>query len=146
MPALHDLDAAAAHQIVGRQPVDALALELDRALGDVAALGLDEIGDRLQRGRLARAVGAEQGDDAALPHFQRHALEHQDDVVVDDLDVLDREDRPWPAAGAAAGLAGDTLSAPLDSFRGSGRRQPPPPRDCVSDRAALSFPWRSRAA
>ena len=26
-------------------------------------------------------------------HLQRHALQHQDDVVVDDLDVLDREDR-----------------------------------------------------
>ena len=40
VPPFHHLDAAAANQIVGRQPVDALALELDRALGDVAAFGL----------------------------------------------------------------------------------------------------------
>jgi hypothetical protein len=46
--------------------VDARALELDAALGDVAALGAQQVGDRLQGGGLAGAVGAEQGDDLAL--------------------------------------------------------------------------------
>ena len=31
------------------------------------------------------------GDDAAFGHLQRHALEHQDHVVVDDLDAVDVE-------------------------------------------------------
>jgi hypothetical protein len=98
--ALHHLDAAALHQFVRREPVDALALELDAALGDVAALGAHQVGDRFQRGRFAGAVGTQQGDDAALRHLQRYALQHQDDVVVDDLDVLDREDRlTRPALG-----------------------------------------------
>ncbi len=39
VPALHHLAHAHAHELVGRELVDALALELDRALGDVAALG-----------------------------------------------------------------------------------------------------------
>ena len=50
----------------------------------------EQIGDRLERGRLAGAIGAEQSDDLARAHLQRDALEHQDDVVVDDLDVVDR--------------------------------------------------------
>jgi hypothetical protein len=91
--ALHHLDAAALHQIVRRQPVDALALELDAALGDIAAFGAHQVGDRFQRGRLAGAVGPQQRDDAALRDLERHALQHQDDVIVDDLDVLYREDR-----------------------------------------------------
>src|SRR5205814_4375872 len=46
-----------------------------------------------QRGGLAGSVGAEQRDDLALLHFQRHALQDQDDVVVDDLDIVDRQIR-----------------------------------------------------
>ena len=42
-----------------------LAVEHDRALGDLAALGTQQVGDRLQRRRLAGAVGAEQRHDAA---------------------------------------------------------------------------------
>ena len=92
VPAFHHLDAAAPHQLVGRELVDALALEHDRALGDLAALGVQQVGDRLQRRGLAGAVGAEQRHDAALRHVERHALQHEDDVIVDDLDVVDRED------------------------------------------------------
>ena len=76
----------------GRQVLHLSTLEYDRALGDVAALGVEQIGNRLQRRRLAGAVGAEQRDDAALWHVERHALEHQDDVIVDHLDIVDRED------------------------------------------------------
>ena len=42
------------------------------ALGHFAALGLQQVGDRLQRGGLAGAVGAQQRDDAALGHRQRN--------------------------------------------------------------------------
>ena len=90
--ALHHLDAAAPYQFIRREILHLLAGEHDRALGDVAALGMQQIGDRLQRGGLAGAVGAQERDDAALRHRKRHALQHQDDVIVDHLDVVDRED------------------------------------------------------
>src|SRR6185437_17036164 len=50
MAALHHLDAAAAHQIVGREPVDALAGEFDPALCHLAPFRADQVGDRLERG------------------------------------------------------------------------------------------------
>ena len=61
-------------------------------LGHLAALGAQEVGDGLERRRLARAVGPEERDDAALGHRERHALQHEDHVVVDDLDAVDLEE------------------------------------------------------
>ena len=90
--ALQHLDAAAAHELVGGELVDPLAVEFDRALRHLAALGMQQVGDGLQGRRLAGAVRAEQGDDAALGHGERDAFQHEDHVVVDDLDVVDRED------------------------------------------------------
>jgi hypothetical protein len=105
--ALHHLDAAAAHQLAGGEAVDALAHELDGALGHVAALRQQQVGDGLERGGLAGAVGAEQGHDGALRHGQRHALQHEDDVVVDDLDVVQGEDRRGRILrGMGSGLGG----------------------------------------
>jgi hypothetical protein len=69
VPAFHDLDDALLHQLRRGHLVDALAEELDAALGDIAALGAQQVGNRLQRGGLAGAVGAEQGDDALLGNF-----------------------------------------------------------------------------
>ena len=92
MPAFHHLDAAAPHQFVRRQRLHLGALEHDRALGDLAALGMQQIRDRLQRRGLAGAIGAEQRDDAALVDVERDALQHQDDVVVEHLDIVDGED------------------------------------------------------
>jgi hypothetical protein len=66
--------------------------KLDRPFGDLAPLGLEQVGDRLQRRRLAGAVGAEQGDDLAFRHRQRDPFEHQDHMVVDHLDVVHRKD------------------------------------------------------
>ena len=79
-----------------------LALEQDGAFGDFAALGVQQIGDRLERGGLASAVGAQQRDDAAARHVERDALQHEDHVIVDHLDVVDRKD----AVGAGVGLRG----------------------------------------
>ena len=112
------------------------------ALGDVAALGLDEVGDRLQRRRLAGAVGAQQRDDATLPHFQRHALEHQNDVVVDDLDVLDRKDRLC-RFGVAAGWAGDTMPTPVGTASSISSREAAacrlPASQVIGSRGALAL-------
>ena len=93
MAAFHHLHAAAPHQLVRRARLHLLAVEHDRALGDLAALGMQQVRDRLQGRRLAGAVRTEQRHDPALRHLQRHALQHEDDVVVDDLDVVDDEDR-----------------------------------------------------
>ena len=55
----------------------------------IAALRTQQIGDRLQRRRLAGAVRAEERDDPPLGNLERHALQHEDHVIVDDLDVVD---------------------------------------------------------
>ena len=92
-PALEYLGDAALDDIVRRQPVDPLPVEFDRALGDLAALGAQQAGYRLQGRRLAGAVGAEEGGDASLLGTQRHAFQHQDHAVIDDLDVVERQHR-----------------------------------------------------
>src|SRR5437762_1705948 len=78
---------------MGASPIDALTAQLDRALGHLAALGAKQARDGLERRRLPRPVGAEQGSDAALADVERHALEDEDDAVVDDFDVVQRQHR-----------------------------------------------------
>ncbi len=56
------------HQRRRRQRLDALAAQLDGALGHRAALARQQVGHGAQRGRLARAVAAQQRHDAALGH------------------------------------------------------------------------------
>src|SRR4030095_13061442 len=83
-----DLDHAAPDHLVGRQAVDALAGQLDVALGHFAALGAEHARHRLERRGLAGTVRSEEGGDSAFTHFERHPLEHEDDAVVDHLDVF----------------------------------------------------------
>ena len=89
MSAFHDLHHTALHQVGRRQVFDALAMQFNAALGDFAALAFEQIGDGAQRGGFTRAVAAEQSHDAALGHLQGHAFQHQDHVVVNDLDAVD---------------------------------------------------------
>src|ERR1700687_432203 len=91
VPPFHDLDDTALYQRRRIEPVDALAAKLDRTLGHFSALGVQQIRYRFQGGGLARAVGAQQGDDAALPDRERNPLEHEDHVTVDHLDAVDLE-------------------------------------------------------
>ena len=143
MPALHHLDRAAAHEIVGREPVDPLALEQDRALGHLAALGVKEVGDRLERRRLAGAVGAEQRDDPALRHAERHALQDERDRIVDDLDVVTSR------MGAGEGVFIEQSRFRLAPLPSGGRwtREARPDeglrRPCVRSIAALARPRRA---
>ena len=94
MPALHHLNHTFFDKVGRRHLIDAFALELDTAFGHVAAFGAEQVGDGLQSRRFAGPVGAEQRDDLALGHFERHALEHQNDVIVDHLDIIDRQITP----------------------------------------------------
>ncbi len=89
--ALEDLHQAELGHLMRAHAIDALVAELDGALGDLAALGAQHTRYRLQGRRLAGAVGAQERGDAALADVDRHALQHQDDPVVDDLDIVDRQ-------------------------------------------------------
>ena len=89
MAALHDLNQSALDDGGCVKRVDALACEADRALGHLAALGAEQVRNCLQGGRFAGTVAAQQGHDAARRHLERDALQHQDDVVVNDLDIVD---------------------------------------------------------
>src|SRR5690554_946990 len=48
---------------------------------------VEQPGDGPPEGGLAGTVGTEQRDDLSLRHGDRHAPQHEDDVVVDDLQV-----------------------------------------------------------
>ena len=86
--ALEDLDHAAPDHLVRPQPVDPLAGKIDVPLGHFAALRAEHARHRLERRGLAGAIGAEERRDPAFAHLERHPLEHEDDAVVDDLDVV----------------------------------------------------------
>src|SRR5262249_61748581 len=91
-------------------------------------LGIEEVGDGFERSRFAGAVGAEQRDDAAPRYRQRHALQYENDVIVDDLDVVDLEDRLLSAVCGELGLSfcgGGPLHWALSFGRGGG--DPPDP-------------------
>jgi hypothetical protein len=68
--------------------------ELHHAHGDLAALCAKEAREGLERRALARPVGSQEGDDPSLGDPERDPFEHEDHVVVDDLDVVDRQERP----------------------------------------------------
>ena len=112
-----------------RRWMDAPA-ELDRALGHVAALGAEQTGDGLERGGLAGAVGPEEGDDAPLGDAQRDALQHEDHVVVDDLDVVDRQQR---AARRCPSRPARYFSLEQSRWCSSASCLPPPPPPPASD-------------
>src|SRR5262245_65289452 len=67
-PALHDLDDAVLDDLGRALPVDRPPPELDPALRHLAALRSEQAGDGLERRRLARAVGAEEGDHRSEEH------------------------------------------------------------------------------
>ena len=92
MAAFHHLHHAAANQFGGRQPVDAFAPELDGAFGNLSPLGAEDVGDGFDGGGFAGTVGAHQSNDSAFGHIQRNAFEHEDDVIVNHLDVFYAED------------------------------------------------------
>ena len=87
----------------GRHLRNVTPIELDRALRDIASLGMQQIGNRLQRRALTGTVGAEQRHDAALGNGERDALQHQDDGAVDHLDVVHREECVGRGGGCGRG-------------------------------------------
>ena len=95
-PALEDLHDALLHNIVGLKQVDPLAVEVDGAARDRAALGFQQARNCLERGGLAGSVGAEHSGNLALRHLDRAAFQHQDHIVVNDLDIIEIQHRFMP--------------------------------------------------
>ena len=89
--ALEHLRDAELHAVLRGELADVLAHELHAAAGDLAALGLEQSADGLQGRALAGAVGAQQRHHPTLWHLDRDALDGEEDVVVDDLDVVERQ-------------------------------------------------------
>jgi hypothetical protein len=110
VPPFHDLNDAPPHELPGVQAVDPFAAELDRAFGHGAALGAEQVRDRLQRRRLPGAVGSQERHDLSLRDFEGNPFQHQDHVVVDDLDVVDGK--------KGASLPGHRSSYSLEQSRG----------------------------
>src|SRR6266545_1301881 len=127
VPPFHDLHDPAPDHFGRTELVDRLSLELDAAFRHVSTLGSEQARDGLERGALARAVGPEEGDDAPLGNLDRHALQHEDHVVVDHLDVVDREQRPGGVAHGASVPISPCCSRASYSRAFSPRRRPPAP-------------------
>ena len=73
----------------GREVVHLRTFKYDRTFSDLAPFGMQQVGNCLQCRGFAGAVGAEQRDDPAFRHVERDTFEHENNVVVDDLDIVD---------------------------------------------------------
>ena len=100
LAAFHHLDAAAPNQFVRRLILHFGALEHNGALGDVAAFGCSRLEIAFNVVVLPAPLAP---SSATMPpwHVERDALEHQDDAIIDHLDVVDRS----MCSGCAAGVA-----------------------------------------
>ena len=88
---------------VGLAGFDAPPLEGDRALGHARVVDAVEAGDGAQKRRLARTVGAEDADDLALARRQGYALHRGYGALVDDLQLVDCQQRLAHLRGPAVG-------------------------------------------
>ena len=105
--AFHHLEDAAPDDLVRIDAVDLFTGEADVSARDRAVFRLQQAGDGFERGRFAGPVGAEQGHDLAFRHLEAEAAQDQDDVVVDDLDVVDREQCWFPGGDRRRGYGVD---------------------------------------
>lgn len=71
--------------------IDPLSHEIDETVRHLAVLGRKKTGNGLERRGLAGAVVSENRHDLPLAHLQRHPFQHQNDVVVDNLDIVDKQ-------------------------------------------------------
>ena len=91
VPAFHDLNHSPTHQFVRGAAVHILSLKGNGPFGDITTLGTQQIGNRLERGGLARAIGAKQGHDTPFHDFERDPFQHEDHMVIDHLNVVDHQ-------------------------------------------------------
>src|SRR6266446_1755484 len=103
VPAFHHLHDAPPDDLRRVLSLDGLPEKLDAALAHVSPLRPQQSRDGLEGGALAGPVGPEEGDDTSLGDGERHPLQHEDDVIIDHLDVVDREQRSGHVASADDG-------------------------------------------
>ena len=91
-PALGAERHAQRNHLAGRHADDVLAVK-----GHLAGARLEQAGDGVERGGLARAVGADEGDDLALVDLEGDALDGVYVAVVD-VHVLNFEQAHWASS------------------------------------------------
>src|SRR5690606_33717771 len=116
-PALGDVAHAQGHHLVGGKLGEVHPGEADRP-----PAGRDEAGDGPQGGGLARAVGADEGDDLPFLHHQVDAVEGLDGPVVDPepphLQQAHDPPAPWPRyASSTRGCRRTSSGVPLAMSR-----------------------------
>jgi hypothetical protein len=104
---------AAGHHLLARRGRPGGARVAHGAARDLAVFHRQHAGDGLERGALARAVGAQQGRAAALRHREVDALERQDHVGVQHLEVVHRQQRRRGGLAVSAGAAAAAFISPL---------------------------------
>jgi hypothetical protein len=72
---------------------DVVAAKGDPTLGDLGLVVLEQAGDGPQQRGLAGTVAPEEGHDLTLRHVERQPPQAEDHVVVEDLEVVDGQDR-----------------------------------------------------
>src|SRR5690606_34033997 len=117
-PALEHVHEAHADPVRRAQRDDVLAGEVDLAASHGPALGRQQPADRLERGGLAGAVGAEEGDHAALLDIQRHPLDGEEHPVVGDLDIVEGQQAHFLAASSLTSFHTRSCSALYQSLSG----------------------------
>src|SRR5690606_41280569 len=104
------MDQAHANPVRRTQADDVLVAERDVPAPHRAAFGCQQAADRLQRGRLAGPVGAEEGDHAALLDLQRDSLDGEEHSVVGDLDVVEGQQAHFFSLPASSLISFQTRS------------------------------------
>src|SRR5690606_9017829 len=118
-PALEHVHEAHADPVRRAQLDDVLAVEQDLPTPDRPALGRQKSADRLERGGLAGAVSAEEGDHAALLDIQRDSLDGEEHPVVGDLDIVEGEQAHFLAASSLTSFQTRSCSALYQSVSGA---------------------------
>ena len=98
LAALGNMHHAAIDDLIGFAALYLAAFELHRPL-----FRIHDAGDGFQKRRLSRSVGAKDGHDLALAHFQRDAAQGLDWTVIG-LQIVDAQDGLSHAASSFFGL------------------------------------------
>src|SRR5262249_39356674 len=103
LASLRHEDDAAACDVIGWQAENRLRIEADRAPLNFGIVDRQKARDRAHGRALARAIGAEQRNNAVVRHLQRYALHRDNDTAVCDFEVFDFQQ---------SGLPGPVLQRP----------------------------------
>src|SRR5690606_6386453 len=92
-PSLEDVTDTERNAVLRWAAADYLAVEPDLAAADLAAFRFQKAADRFQRRAFPGAVGAQKRNHAAARDFQRHPLDRQQDRVIENLNIVEGQDR-----------------------------------------------------